>query len=50
MTDEQIGCKFSGLAEPVLGTKKAAEAAEAWLTIDKAPSVGKAMQLLEAEG
>ena len=49
MTDDEIGRKFSGLAEPVLGAKRAAAAAEAWLGIDKANSVSAAMALLEAE-
>ncbi len=50
MNDEEIGRKFNGLAEPVLGAKKAAAAAEAWLGIDKATSVSPAMTLLEVEG
>ncbi len=49
MNDEEIGRKFSGLAEPVLGMKKAAMAAEAWLGIDKAKSVSKAMELLDTD-
>ena len=49
MSDAEIGEKFSNLATPILGAKKATMAANAWLNIDSAPDVAGALSLLQVE-
>lgn len=46
MDDAEVAAKFRGLAEPVLGTERAAQTFAAWNTIDTGGDLGAAMALL----
>ena len=46
MTDQEIDEKFTGLATPVLGAEGAAAALSAWRQVDRAPTLGAALDLL----
>ena len=49
MNDDEVTAKFTGLAEPVLGKAKAAEAATLLRALDTAKSVAPALDAIAFE-